>query len=562
MSENEVGNNSLLNLELAKLQDILENMDKTIYSRIEDQNSDSECRKLLKQINLRLRSMTQHYKLMNKGYTSDEQLKEMVKGYKNQVSTLEGEIAQLKEHIEADQRKIIDELEEQIGELDETAGKLENKLRFVKSKADEVRKELCIEYLSSNNLDNAIHHMKKMTSRYLMNIIHTMVEHHKTSNFVNLILFAAEYPDLDDRVEAFITLLNISFVDMNIKEKDLVLIETMVYRLLDLVVDGSQITDEKLNQMNQSSHVFASMASGSYKKWIDQLSEGMLQDLKVHFESFHPKQIVHLDSFLKRKFLELTDSMAKFDMIRNYVKLLGMTHGINQHRGALILLDQKISYTLMTIMSIGMDDSYTKSEEMKTIVEMIKPKLPESLRVIENCTKAIQIFQKKSNKCIQISNQVVKQFKDVFQKKQVGNLQKIVVTGKTADCTTFQIVPTPDKRYVELKTADGTALSAIDSFTPGIVSYTSYVGVKQVPLPGFKSETDSRWLIEPNYRNNTLKITSEFNVYWHKRTRDYLITERIDNADTVVLQRYAYYQVDFEGRERLSDWILKCSSNA
>ncbi|XP_055585067.1 uncharacterized protein LOC129737923 [Uranotaenia lowii] len=547
------------NSELQKLQETLHNIDQTIYSLVDDKNDDSECRKTLKQINIRLKQLSQRYKLMNKGYVTQKEQQEMMEDYKKQVAGLESEIAKLKDQLEGDKRGIIDNLKAEIEKLTNEASMLRSQLSAIQQKVDDVKKQLCIRYLASKNLDKAIHHLKSMRSHHLMDMIQLTYDERKKSNFATLILFIDAYPDLDDRAEAFLRLLNRTMMNFDTDYADFVLMETKVLRLVDSIEKKISITEEKAEQLKGKLSWFASMSYNAFQVWATGLRNGIPHELKVNFEMLHRKQVEHIETLLHYNFLKENDSLVKFDMIRNFVRLLGMTHGINKYKGSELLLKRNISYTLMSIMSIGMDDIFSTSMDIKDSMKSIMGQMPDSLKNIEHCLNAVKVVQKNRERCIQLTNYNTQQFKNIGNENLIGHFNRTVVTSQKQACTVFRIIPTPDMMFVELKTSEGVAFSAIDSFTPGIVSYTSYVGTNQVPLPGFKSQTDSRWLIEPNYTNETVKITSEFKVYIHLRTRDYLITENINSSPTVVLQRYGYHQVYFGGRANLADWILKCS---
>ncbi|XP_055585667.1 uncharacterized protein LOC129738476 [Uranotaenia lowii] len=543
--------------ELQNLQQALKSIEQTIYTKVDERHDDSECRKALKQVNMRLKLLSQRYKLMNKGYVAEKEQQAMVEDYKKQLGVLQTEMAKLQSQLDSENSGMVESLKGVLDQLTNEATTLRSKLSSIQLKLDAAKKELCISYLTSKNLDKAIHHMLSMKSRHLMDMIQLKYDERKTSNIITLILFIDAYPDLDDRAEAFLRLLNEIILDPNIGDTDFVLLESKVLRMLDSVKNGSPITDEKAKQLNEKLRFFTSLSYNSFQTWANNLTTGIPSELKIHFEMLHPKQVLHLETIIHYRFLEENDSLVNFDRMRNFIELLGMSHGINKYKGAEFLLARKISYTLMSIMSIAMDDSFpTPADTTKAILS----KLPKSIQNVAKCTNAVEIVQENSGRCIQITNLKTPQFKDPANTNHIGHFDRTVVTSQLAACTVFQIIPTPDKKFFELTTTDGIKLSAIDSFTPGIVSYTSYVGVIQKPFPGHKSQIDSGWLIEPNYANETVKVTSEFNLYRHQRTRDYLISENIESSPTVVLQRYGYSQLVHENRVSLSDWILRCSN--
>uniref|UniRef100_T1E2I4 Putative 62 kDa family member n=1 Tax=Psorophora albipes TaxID=869069 RepID=T1E2I4_9DIPT len=115
------------NIQISKMSRILHHPNETVYSDDLYESKNKECARLINNIHMQLRRLTQRYKLMHKGYVDDEEQGKVMKAYEGQLKKLIKVFEDLKKITNTQGSVELAKLEQKINELLTDASKLQPK---------------------------------------------------------------------------------------------------------------------------------------------------------------------------------------------------------------------------------------------------------------------------------------------------------------------------------------------------------------------------------------------------------------------------------------------------
>nr|AAL76021.1 putative secreted protein [Aedes aegypti] len=538
--------------ELSKIDHVLRHMEKPIYSEEQFASDNEECTNLLNGIHAQLRRLTQRYKLMNKGYVKVEEYQRMADNYEKQLKTLNDELVELQQHTSEKASATIAKLKEDIKKLDEEVGTLHEKLKGIKQDFEKVKRDLCVTYLNSNQMSKAKAKLKEMASTYLIEIVQQQLNK-SNANIMPMLEFSAAIPDLDDMGEAYKEIYKFLEEQKRLEGEDSVLLEATVLKMNASLKEGSNITDERRTQIEGLLKDLATKSTIVFSTWTKELK-------KINDAVVIKNALDHMFVSQMKVFGALVGDTSDFGSIRNFVKLTIVCNNYYKVAAYKELIDRKIGNALGTIMFdlLTLEVNEMKfdphvPDEIPKLFEATLSSLPNSLTELRTCLGKVQIYNKKTNKCVVATGNDFDVHKD-----KLGDFYRVVVADY--GCTSFRLEASGDKASVRIVTPSGNPMSNVNLHLEGN-SLHNYVATPKSNKPDRTPSSSDEWILDANYNNDTIKIESQFSDYKTKKTEvDHLLVRDINHLPHVLVARYGFMGLKNSDAKDTIEWNLKCGS--
>lgn len=543
--------------EVSKIDEILSNIDDTIYDQEYNAvNDNEECAYLLTSIHTQLRRMTQKYKLMNKGYVKVEEFRKMAQDYDTQLVQLKKQLEQFKKQTQGYVDQRIKQLQEKINGLEQNAAKLQQNLTGVLTEYGKVQKDLCITYLETNQITKAKTKAKQINSRFLIELIEHFLKF-KNGSVLPVIDLSAAIPDLDDRGEVYKTIYSYIQANKRLETEDSILLEAEVLKMNASLKPGSNITDDRKKEILDMLQKLTAYSEKTFNKWTEHLNHSMNMVVMKNV----------MDHLFGTQMKTLGDKIGvrkDFYAVRNLLKLLALSNNYHKIAAYKALVEKQVGHALAMVWfdmrSINFDE--LKDDPHNAVLfNDTYALLPNSLRSLDSCTSNVNIFHIQSGaskNCIVASQNLI----DVKHPNPrfntiVGKFKEVVT--QSSSCTRFRLEPTNDRSSVKIVSPEGNALTNINSAVPG-ETYYSQVGAPYTNGHNMKLDSSQDWILEANRDNDTIKIESEFDMYQTGKSIDHLLVKSVGGASRVVVGRYGFRGLTFSREENLVGWEFKCAT--
>ncbi|XP_065079761.1 uncharacterized protein LOC135702657 [Ochlerotatus camptorhynchus] len=543
------------NDELSKIGEILTHIDKPIYKEEQDVHSNSdECAHLLNSIHIQLRRLTQKYKLMNKGYVKVEEFQKMAQEYDRQLLELNKELDQFKKQAQGSAENRVNELKKNIKTLEQNVNKLNKDIKGVTAEYEKVQKTLCITYLESNQISKAKDKVKKVNSKYLIEIIQQFLSI-RNGSVLPVIDFSSAIPDLDDRGEAYKTIYSFIESKNRLGADDSLLLEAEIQKMNATLEPGSKITDDRKNEIQSVLQNLSIYSEKTFIKWTGDLNQSInLAVIKNAVDRLFLTQMKNLG--------EKIGFRKDFNSVRNLLKLLALSNNRYKIAAYRTLIDKKVGHAFGMIWfdMISMDYAELKADpHVSGLFNETYDLLPDSLKKLSSCKDNVNIYhsqEQKPDQCI-VTTQNTVEVKHPKLKTTLGRLNQVI--ARSTGCTRFRLEFTNDKASVRIVSAEGNALTNINTAVPGNVWF-SQVGAPYINMNGAKLASSQDWILEANHNNDTIKIESEFNAYQMGKSIDHLLLNSTGQVPFVVIGRYGFLGLKMNGVQQLVEWKFDCAA--
>lgn len=544
--------------EISKIGEILTHIDKPIYEQEQDDVSDDsdECAHLLHSIHIQLRRLTQKYKLMNKGYVKVEEFHKMAKEYDRQLLELNKELDQFKNQAKGSAANRVNELKKNIKTLEQNVNKLHQDLKGVSEEYGELQKALCITYLESNQISKAKDKVKQVSSKYLIELIQQFLKI-KNGSVLPVIDFSSAIPDLDDRGEAYKTIYSFIESENRLDTDDALLLEAEIQKMNSTLEAGSKITDDRKNEIRAVLKKLSNYSDKIFNKWTEDLNQSInLAVIKNAVDRLCLPQM--------KKFGERIGARKDFNSVRNLLKLLAMSNNRYKIAAYKTLIEKNVGHAFGMIWFDMISMEYAEFMDDPHVSGLFNETynlLPNSLKKLRSCKDNVKIYhsqEKKPEQCIVATQNLVEvKHPNPKLKSTLGHFKQVVL--QSTGCTRFRLEPTNDKASVRIISAEGNALTNINSAVPGNTMF-SQVGAPYTNNRGMKLDSSQDWILEANLDNDTIKIESEFDAYQTGKSIDHLLINSTGQVPFVVVGRYGFSGLKSTGVEKLVQWKFDCAA--